>query len=161
MRRETRQALPELPRSSDAVAARRLRPLASVRRSIFMSHSLFHEVLDCVTLRALTTRVEWRRVNLCLSPGVFGGKAVEDYRSPSRFARKEAGGRSARFWRVRRSWRLTTWVERTTRESLVGRRDVRCKSGRGLSQSKTRTRGSWPRWASDISKRSSTLITDY
>src|SRR6266536_3945286 len=76
------------------------------------------------------------------------GKAVEDYRSPRRFAKFQAADRFARFWTAPGLWRfgVRTSERRGNNQTVVTA--PRWKSGRGLPQSKTlrdrRRRGERP-----------------
>src|SRR6266567_2205043 len=65
------------------------------------------------------------------------GKAVEDYRSPRRFATIKAAGKSARSWSAPVLWRFGLGIGLATGESSSQVYARSAKSGRGLPQSKT------------------------
>src|SRR6266700_4599091 len=64
-------------------------------------------------------------------------KAVEDYRSPRRFATIKAAGKSARSWTAPVLWRFGSGIGLATGESSSQVYARSAKSGRGLPQSKT------------------------
>ena len=55
---------------------------------------------------ALAASVGWATGETCPQPHHARGKAVEDYRSPRRFAITEVGGKSARSWSAPVLWRF-------------------------------------------------------
>src|SRR5947207_2051889 len=65
------------------------------------------QVLDCASPLALCLCAgDGRRGKLSLDFFTLAGKAVEDYRSPRRFATAEAAEKSARFWTAPVLWRF-------------------------------------------------------
>src|SRR5437667_2092456 len=65
------------------------------------------------------------------------GKAVEDYRSPRRFATIKAAGESARSWSAPVLWRFGSGIGLATGQSSSQVYARSAKNGRGLPQSKT------------------------
>src|SRR5438876_11869950 len=64
-------------------------------------------------------------------------KAVEDYRTPRRFATIKAAGKSARSWTAPVLWRFGSGSRRTRPKPQRSAHATGRKSGRGLPQSKT------------------------